>query len=41
MHRDETETVIPVIVDAMKGALEMKVPIEVETGHGANWLIAH
>ena len=41
MHRDETETVIPVIVEAMKNAIAMKVPIEVETGHGANWLIAH
>jgi DNA polymerase-1 len=41
MHKDETETVIPVIVEAMKNAIPMKVPIEVETGHGANWLIAH
>lgn len=41
MHRDETETVIPVIVEAMQSAIPMKVPIEVETGHGENWLIAH
>ena len=41
MHRDETETVIPVIVEAMTNAIPMKVPIEVETGHGENWLIAH
>ena len=41
MHRDETEKVIPVIVEAMKSAIPMKVPIEVETGHGENWLIAH
>ena len=41
MHRDETETVIPVIVAAMQNAIPMKVPIEVETGHGENWLVAH
>jgi DNA polymerase-1 len=41
MHKDETEKVIPVIVDAMKNAILMKVPIEVETGHGENWLVAH
>ena len=41
MHKEETETVIPVIVEAMKNAIPMKVPIEVETGHGENWLIAH
>ena len=41
MHRDETETVIPLIVEAMKNAIPMKVPIEVETGHGENWLVAH
>ena len=41
MHRDETETVIPAIVNAMTTAIEMKVPIEVETGFGENWLVAH
>ena len=41
MHRKETEKVIPVIVEAMRNAIPMKVPIEVETGHGENWLIAH
>ena len=41
MHREETETVIPVIVEAMQNAIPMKVPIEVETGHGENWLVAH
>ena len=39
MHRDETETVIPVIVEAMQSAIPMKVPIEVETGHGENCLL--
>lgn len=41
MKRDETDSVIPVIIDAMTGAIPMKVPIEVETGYGENWLIAH
>ena len=41
LHKSEIETAIPVIVDAMKHALPMKVPIEVETGYGDNWLEAH
>ena len=41
MHKSEIETVIPVITEAMQGALPMSVPIEVETGYGANWLEAH
>ena len=39
--KTEQETVIPVIVDAMKAALPLKVPILVETGVGENWLEAH
>ena len=41
MHRDEQETVIPAITQAMQNALPMNVPIVVETGVGANWLEAH
>ena len=41
MHKSEIETVIPVIVEQMKGAIPMSIPIEVETGYGANWLEAH
>ena len=41
LHKSEVETVIPVITEAMQGALPMSVPIEVETGFGANWLEAH
>ncbi len=41
LHKSEQETVIPVIVEAMKNALPMKVPIVVETGVGKNWLEAH
>ena len=39
--KSEQETVVPVIVEAMKNALPMKVPIVVEAGIGANWLEAH
>ncbi len=41
LHQSEIDTAIPVIVDGMKHAIPMKVPIEVETGYGANWLEAH
>lgn len=41
MHRDEQDTVIPVITECMTGALPMSVPIVVETGVGENWLEAH
>jgi DNA polymerase-1 len=27
--------------DAMTGAAELRVPLEVTLGHGANWLLAH
>ena len=41
MHKSEQETVMPVIEEAMKTALPMKVPIVVELGVGENWLEAH
>jgi DNA polymerase-1 len=41
MHRSEQERVMPVIEEAMKGALPMAVPVVVEMGVGANWLEAH
>ncbi|MFK7767342.1 MAG: DNA polymerase I [Mariniblastus sp.] len=41
MHKDEQETVIPVIEECMKTALPLDVPIEVEMGTGENWLEAH
>ncbi len=41
MHKSERETVIPVIRDAMVGALPMSVPLQVEVGVGENWLEAH
>jgi DNA polymerase-1 len=41
MHRSEQEAVVPLIVECMKSALPMKVPIVVEVGIGTNWLEAH
>ena len=41
MHRDEEETVKPLIEECMKTALPLSVPIEVEMGTGENWLEAH
>ena len=41
MRRDEEETVKPLIEEAMKTALALPVPVEVEMGTGENWLEAH
>lgn len=41
LHKDEEETAPPLIVECMKTALPMKVPIDVEYGIGQNWLEAH
>ena len=41
MLKSEEDSVKPVIEDAMKNALPMKVPILVEMGTGNNWLEAH
>jgi len=41
MVKSEQERVMPVIREAMRNALPMKVPIEVEMGVGENWLQAH
>ncbi len=39
--KNEIETVRPIIVDAMSTALQLEVPIVVDTGTGHNWLEAH
>ncbi len=39
--KNEIETVRPIIVDAMTTALQLDVPIVVDTGTGHNWLEAH
>ena len=41
LHREEIDTAIPVIRQAMSNVLPMQVPLEVETGFGRNWLEAH
>lgn len=42
MHKDELETLKPIIVENMKNALPgLSVPILVEAGIGDNWLQAH
>ncbi len=38
---DELTEVQRLVVDAMTGAAELKVPLEVSVGSGANWLVAH
>jgi DNA polymerase-1 len=41
LHRDEQDTVLPLIAERMRNALPMQTPIEVELGVGQNWLEAH
>ena len=41
LHRDEVETLPPLVACAMRQALPMAVPVEVEMGMGENWLEAH
>lgn len=41
LHKQEQETVVPLIRQAMESALPMRVPLAVETGIGRNWLEAH
>jgi DNA polymerase-1 len=40
-HRDEVDELRVLVVDLMTHALKTRVPIEVETGSGSNWLEAH
>ncbi len=41
LHKDEHDTVIPLVEKGMREALPLKVPVVVETGTGENWLAAH
>lgn len=41
LHKDEEEIVKPRVVELMKTAVLMDVPMEVEVGVGKNWLEAH
>jgi DNA polymerase-1 len=38
---NETEIMKKIIIDRMKNAIKMEVPILVEVGVGRNWLEAH
>lgn len=40
-HRDEVDTLKPLVVDLMQQALPLSIPILVEAGTGENWLEAH
>ena len=39
--REELDAVVPLIREAMVGALDIGVPLDVDIGSGANWLEAH
>ena len=41
LHKDEEEIVRPRVIELMKTAILMDVPMEVEVGIGNNWLEAH
>ena len=41
LHREEMETVKPLVVECMGKALPMEVPVVVDCGVGENWLEAH
>ncbi len=40
-HREELETLTPVLKKLMEGALPLEVPVVVDSGSGENWLDAH
>ncbi len=41
MHKSEVDELLPIIKATMENAMQLKVPIIVETGIGDNWLEAH
>jgi len=40
-HKDELETIIPIIRKEMETAYEIAVPLVVDINNGNNWLEAH
>lgn len=40
-HKDELETIKPIIKEEMESAFKLSVPLDVEIGLGDNWLEAH
>lgn len=41
VHKSETEILKHIVLDRMKNALQLSVPVVVEAGFGTNWLEAH
>lgn len=41
VKKDELDTVRSIVVDKMENAMQLNVPIVVETGVGENWFDAH
>jgi DNA polymerase-1 len=41
LHKEEESVVKPKVVQLMKSAVLLEVPMEVEVGVGKNWLEAH
>lgn len=40
-HKDELEIIKPLIIEGMRNAMPLDVPVEAEIGTGKNWLEAH
>ncbi len=40
-HKDEIDIIKPLIIEGMRNAMPLDVPIEAEIGTGKNWLEAH
>ena len=41
VKKSELEIVQPIVVNLMQNAMKLKVPLDVESGTGNNWLEAH
>jgi DNA polymerase-1 len=41
LHKNEVDIVKPKVVELMRNAIQLEVPMDVEVGVGANWLEAH
>ena len=41
LHKDEIEIVKPKVIELMRNAVQLEVPMDVEVGVGENWLEAH
>jgi DNA polymerase-1 len=41
LHKSEVDIVKPKVIELMRNAIQLEVPMDVEVGVGANWLEAH